>query len=171
MSDELTRVLTFPEHAQLPLDGPWVDEPDKIQWVDPATGLDCLVRRNMRNGVLCGYVGVPAEHPAFGLGYDEVQDEYENIWVHGGLTFADSCDEDGGDEAICHVPFPGRPDKVWWFGFDCHHGGDKAPALDARFIAMGAAHLVDTSEVYRTVEYVQKDVARLASQLMGLQKR
>lgn len=33
--------------------------------------------------------------------------------VHGGLTYSDRCHDD-----ICHVPAPGEPDDVWWFGFD-----------------------------------------------------
>ena len=27
-------------------EGPWQDEPDKVVWVDPATGLDCMAKRN-----------------------------------------------------------------------------------------------------------------------------
>lgn len=50
--------------------GPWHDEPDKIQWVDEETGLDCLIVRN-HGGALCGYVGVPDGHPAYGVGYSD----------------------------------------------------------------------------------------------------
>lgn len=46
-------------------DGPWQDEPDKKQWRDPETGLPCLIVRGP-GGALCGYVGVPANSPAFG---------------------------------------------------------------------------------------------------------
>jgi hypothetical protein len=52
-------------------EGPWQSEPDKIQWQDPDTGYPCLIVRNgMSMGFLCGYVGVPANHPAHGLSYD-----------------------------------------------------------------------------------------------------
>src|SRR5258707_18375 len=46
--------------------GPWDAEPfNKVVWVDPATGLDCmLIRGGM--GAWCGYVGVPKEHPWHG---------------------------------------------------------------------------------------------------------
>lgn len=49
--------------------GPWQDEPDKRQWQDEATGLPCLIVRGPV-GALCGYVGVPPDHPAYGLSYD-----------------------------------------------------------------------------------------------------
>jgi hypothetical protein len=49
--------------------GAWQDEPDKMQWPDEATGLPCLIVRN-RLGALCGYVGVPETHAAYGLNYD-----------------------------------------------------------------------------------------------------
>jgi hypothetical protein len=56
--------------------------------------------------------------------------EEDYIYVHGGLTFADSCSdevrEDGG--GICHIPYPGRPADVWWLGFDCAHCDDLSPA-------------------------------------------
>ena len=46
-------------------DGAWVDEPDKAQWRDEATGLPCLLVRNQA-GALCGYVGVYPQHPYWG---------------------------------------------------------------------------------------------------------
>ena len=79
-------------------EGPWIAEPDKMQWQDEATGLPCLVVRN-NGGALCGYVGVGMRHPMFGQHYDEPE-----VSVHGGLTFAGECantkDESKG---ICHV--------------------------------------------------------------------
>lgn len=50
--------------------GPWQDEPDKVQWLDPVTNYPCLIVRSQVSGSLCGYVGVPKEHPAYGLDYD-----------------------------------------------------------------------------------------------------
>lgn len=50
--------------------GAWQNEPDKVQWVDAATGLDCLIVRN-NGGALCGYVGVPEAHPLHGISYNE----------------------------------------------------------------------------------------------------
>lgn len=60
-------------------DGPWQSEPDKIQWQDEATGLPCLIVRGPV-GALCGYVGVPKTHPAYGLHYDGCTTEAANEW-------------------------------------------------------------------------------------------
>ncbi len=121
--------------------GPWQHECDKIQWVDDDTGLDCLLVRN-QFGAWCGYVGVPENHPAFGkqygaclLGCSEDDDCYDHsvehiASVHGGVTFADFCHE-GPPETearrVCHVAFEGRPERVFWFGFDCAHWQDLHP--------------------------------------------
>lgn len=45
--------------------GAWEDEPDKVVWVDEATGLDCMARRGPV-GAWCGYVGVTEVHPWHG---------------------------------------------------------------------------------------------------------
>ena len=139
--------------------GPWWDEPDKVQWIDPATGLDCLMVRNGW-GAWCGYVGLPPGHPLHGVDYDVV-----DVDVHGGLTFAASCDdeapEDGG---ICHVPFPGRPVDVWWLGFDCGHAWDLQPAMEERSRRLGY-HSRLSDEVYRDWSYVADQVRDLALQL------
>lgn len=65
-----------------PVPDPWDNEPDKVQWIDPATDLDCLAVRNPI-GAWCGYVGVPNDHPYYGQPYDDIP-----VSVHGGLTFA-----------------------------------------------------------------------------------
>ena len=156
-------------------DGPWNEEPDKIQWIDEATGLDCLIVRN-RLGALCGYVGVPPEHPWHGIGYSTPlsgdADDYEHrpdylTDVHGGLTYADRCQEDAPAESgICHVPLPGRHPDAWWFGFDCAHSCDVVPGIEAREREMGFGPRVRMPyEAYRTVAYVKAECAKLAAQL------
>jgi len=131
--------------------GPWDTEPDKAQWVDPTTGLDCLIHRN-RMGALCGYVGLPPDHPLHGADCDTV-----DVKVHGGLTYSDRC-QDTGDESrgICHVSEPGRPHDVWWLGFDCAHWQDRLPGLNL------------SGPVYRDVGYVKAEVEWLAAQLATL---
>lgn len=155
-------------------DGPWQAEPDKIQWVDEATDLDCLIVRN-RLGALCGYVGVPPEHPWHRKDYsDKVVaggDEWDGridgiIDVHGGLTYADACQKDADEaEGICHVPLPGRSPDMWWFGFDCAHSHDVVPWVDARDRESGREPLGSWGDAYRTVSYVRGQCARLAQQL------
>lgn len=149
-------------------DGPWRSEPDKAQWIDAETGLDCLIVRN-RHGSLCGYVGVPEGHPNFAEDYDDV-----DVNVHGGLTFSELClgvAADAEATEICHVPAAGRPDHVWWFGFDCAHAFDLAPGMEALLRSVpnlpqreGDVRFHDT---YRDWEYVVGEVRHLAKQLHG----
>lgn len=161
--------------------GPWDSEPDKIQWVDPDTGLDCLMVRNHFHS-WCGYVGVPEGHVAYKADYDEVP-----VSVHGGLTYGDVCmasdEEDGPSAGICHVPEPGRPEHVYWLGFDCGHAFDFQPGLHAmerrvmpdllsKYGKTDYDHEAAMShkdewhvEKYRTMDYVRTEVCGLAAQL------
>ncbi len=147
--------------ADLP-PGPWMEEPDKAHWVDKATGLDCLIVRAGSLGHLCGYVGVPPEHPWHGYGYDRVPAD-----AHGGLTFADACGH-GEDEAagICHVPAPGRPDNVWWLGFDCAHYRDLSPGMYVGQLSVPEQYrMPDVMQgEYRTFDWVKAEVEQLAAQ-------
>lgn len=137
--------------------GEWDREPDKVQWIDEATGLDCLLNRSSL-GNWCGYVGVPTSHPLHGKDYEAIDG---NIDVHGCLTFANSS-MDTGDESkgICHVAEAGRPDHVWWFGFDCAHSGDLCPRHSNGF--HGYDH-------YRNMAYVESETVSLAKQLAAIQ--
>lgn len=86
----------------------------------------------------------------FGKDYSEVEAE-----VHGGLTFANACQgQEENPFGICHIPEAGRPEKVWWFGFDCAHCFDLSPW-----------YRVAEDDVYRTLEYVKGECAQLARQL------
>lgn len=167
---------TFDRHPTHP--GPWVDECDRAQWVDPATDLDCLVLRN-RVGAWCGYVGVPPGHPFHGVGYHECALSQRcgesfcphspgyRMDVHGDLTFSSFCHEGAGLDAICHVPLPGREPHVFWLGFDCSHHMDLAPhdARDAAEERYGWSRELVDGRAYRDFGYVRDQCARLAQQL------
>lgn len=147
--------------------GPWDTEPDRVEWTH--AGLPCLAVRN-HHGAWCGYAAVPPGHPLHGKGYDNV-----DVDVHGGLTYSEFCRGE-----ICHVSAPGEPDNVFWFGFDCHHGGDFGPGMHAMFRKHGdpfgqpeyddaqAATSGQYVDVYRTLDYVQAETNRLADQLAAL---
>lgn len=164
MSHEKSYTTQQGEKAKWP-PGPWTNEPDKVQWVDDATNLDCLAVRN--GGAWCGYVGVPPSHPYFGKDYSDVD---TGISVHGGLTFSGACRK-GGDpsEGICHVPAKGRP-EVHWLGFDCNHSGDLDPSRLAWNIGWREKNpqfgpQIGDNATYRTLDYVRGEVASLAKQL------
>lgn len=145
-------------------DGPWASEPDKVSWTDGTTGRPCLIHR-ARMGALCGYVAVDPGHPAYGKHYDHSL--LDDIRVHGGLTFADRCSEHATEEyGICHVPQPGQPHDVWWFGFDCAHAWDLIPDMAERYRAIGIDR--DSEDVYRDVAYVTEQCELLAVQLVAL---
>lgn len=141
--------------------GPWDGEPDKVSWTDAATGRPCLIVRN-RLGGLCGYVAVDPGHSLHGAGYDDA-----HVDVHGGLTYSDRCHEaDTEASGICHVPAPGQPEDVWWFGFDCVHAGDLAPGMLASSRRVGLGTGVYRNDTYRAVDYVVREVEGLARQLV-----
>lgn len=129
--------------------GEWKDEPDKLHFVDKVTDMDCLVVRGP-SGALCGYVAVDETHPAFKADYNRVEVE-----CHGGLTYGDMCQGEGGH--ICHVPRLGKPDHVFWLGFDCAHSGDISPSYRSDF------HSYD--DRYRSISYVISQCQELARQL------
>lgn len=144
---------------------PWETEEDRYEWRDERTGLPCLIVRNPE-GALCGYVAVPPGHPWHGVAYSDCMSTprcaepwcehlpQERLRVHGGLTYSGRC-----EGYICHVPAPGAPDDVWWFGFDCAHAGDLVPRLSE--IYPGERWHCE----YRDVTYVRAEVALLAEQL------
>ncbi len=135
--------------------GPWKDEPDKVQWEDKKTGLPCLAVRNPQLGHWCGYVGVAEGHKYFGVDYEEVC-----VDVHGSPTFSEFCQPEESEEVgICHLPGENEPDRVWWIGFDCNHVSDYAPA------DKWGALLCQGSHNYKTLDYVKQQCENLALQL------
>jgi len=147
--------------------GPWDEEPDKKQWEDPDTGLPCLIVRN-GSGALCGYVGVSSDHPYYKVGYSGCPQNCGEDWcehsptyciqVHGGLTFSDRCGPGPEEHSICHIS---EQDDVWWLGFDCGHSHDFIPGTTSlNFNSPGSS--------YRTIQYVEEEVAKLAAQLKNL---
>lgn len=161
----------FPERVDRSAwgDGPWQDEPDKVQWTDDATGLPCLTVRNTM-GSWCGYVGVAEGHPLYQVSYGACVYGHEDCYdhapdgmleVHGGITFSDMCADDQQPYGVCHIPEPGQPDHVWWLGFDTAHCNDLAPSM--------AQYYSHERDVYRTLEYVQNECTALARQLAALE--
>lgn len=182
--------------------GEWQAEPDKRQWQDEKTKLPCLIVRGP-SGALCGYVGVAPGHPLHGSAYgakttlpretlvrlltdrevlslysDDLDSE-EGISVesilpaHGGITFAEACVHGAESSGICHVPAPGEPDNVWWFGFDCAHAGDFTPGTNHRLPAdlrdhIGAPTGWGRTIQYRNVGYVEAECRTLAEALASL---
>ena len=127
---------------------PWEHEPDNEEWVDQATGYTCLVWRHLTLGSLNGYVSIPKGHPVHGTSYKDIAGFLD---VHGGLTYSNE-DEETGE---------------WMFGFDCAHGGDFSPKLEATLMRYRDKDGLEyrTFGEYRTFEWVKEQVVGLANQL------
>mgnify|MGYP001616638723 CR=1 FL=1 len=122
--------------------GEWDNEPDRVDFIHAK--FSCFILRNYL-GSWCGYVGVPSNHPYYEKDYNNL-----DIDVHGGLTYAGSC-----NESICHIPEEGMPDDVWWLGFDTGHYMDICPSINLTF----------GDGVYRDMEYMISETKKLAEQL------
>lgn len=157
------------------IDGEWQSEPDRLEWRDEKTGLPCLIIRN-NMGALCGYVGVDQSHPWYGINYGGCLEKCgEDGWhdhntpervinIHGGLTYSGECSNN-----ICHIPQEGEPDTVFWFGFDTAHSGDYIlPTKE--LLDKGFSILFGEKGHYKNIEYVKKEVTKLAKQLAKLKK-
>lgn len=160
----LTRVYTNPDMDRSEWGpGPWDEEPDKISWTDEETGLPCLLVRNQMSA-WCGYVAVEPGHPLHGKDYEVASD----LHVHGGLTFSSFCQEDGDENhSICHIPEPGKPDRVYWFGFDAAHAHDLVPSYTRFWQQLG--YNSDRHFSYRTAAYMRTECERLARQLKDIE--
>lgn len=121
---------------------PWSTEPDRLEWTDKATGLRCVIRRQVHHGLghLCGYVALAPGHPLHGQNGDGL-----GVDVHGGITWSGTLRDE--------------PAGLWWFGFDCAHFGDLVPGM--------LRHGIGRGDVYRDLAYVQAECARLAAYLAG----
>lgn len=143
--------------------GPWSKEADKLAWVDPATGLQCIIRRSAR-GFLSGYVAIPRHHPLFGFRADAVPKTVAT--AHGGLNYAAPCDVSAPEEpSICHIQdthaIDGSTDE-WWFGFSCDQVTDLIPDDGAHAAKAQQAGL---EQEYRDERYLFGQCTSLAAQL------
>lgn len=142
-------------------DGPWIHEPDEVQYQDVDTDLPCLIKRNY-TGALCGYVGVLPGHKLHGINYhyNKLDELYSTLDVHGGVTYTGLCDVSRSCKfyGVCNDTDPEEPKHIiWWIGFDCNHFQDFAPACNIG--------LNDRLYNYRTISYVKEECSKLAKQL------
>jgi hypothetical protein len=133
-----------------------------------AFGLKTAIRFHSDLKIWNGYVGVPKEHPLYGMSDDDLY----LLRAHGGITWSED-----------HVPGE-EPDGLWWFGFDTAHYTDVVPGFDELPLAVkervnqqareliAAIFDTDPSLVvgfpdpeYRDAVYVAAETAYLASQL------
>lgn len=86
---------------------------------------------------------------------------------HGGITYAGGCHGE-----ICHTATPGEADKVWWFGFDTAHAGDRSPKIEAVLRLVGSfSPLEHEGDMYWDIDYVKQETNELARQLAEFRGR
>lgn len=141
--------------------GPWTQEPNIATFL--YKGYPCLVIRNPKSAILCGYVGIHPKHPLAQIDYDKI--EMADLNVHGGLTYGNT--NDLWDELTSMK-------NLYWLGFDAGHIDDIIPA---------AEHLNDDEEykmyelltlvtemmdsdrtfekAYRTMDYMKAECEKL----------
>lgn len=153
-------------------EGPWHNEPDRVEFEHQ--GFPCLANRNALL-TWCGYVAVPRGHPLWEVDFPSCSKKKTcktyckhspeaMLEVHGGLTYAGHCQGE-----ICHVPKPGEPDDVWWFGFDCGHAFDLTPGfLTLEKTIPGFKYSMLEHETYRDLVFVKGEIRRLANQLRAM---
>jgi hypothetical protein len=138
-------------------EGPWKHELDYELF--EAHGFNCLISRNPSLFFWCGYVGIPKSHPDHG----KERDEFDDIMVHGGITYAEHC-----QRHICHIPKPGEADHLFWIGFDCGHSFDLAPGYTSSLIPADLRKsMTGENRTYRTYEYAKAETIKLARQLQN----
>lgn len=134
--------------------GPWDDEPqDRVEWVDDATGLRCLIVRN-EQGAWCGYVAVPAGHPWHGLGHPDLDhvDVHDKVTWNGPWVPLDPFSEWTID-----------PDAASWVGFSCQGAYDLYP-VKAWVAQLKARPDNLRGLTYRTQAFAMEQAADLARQ-------
>ena len=134
-------------------DGPWNQEPDRVEWIDN-TGLSCLVERYGRLGTLNGYVGVDSTHPLFQKDYHNWRGDFR---AHGGITWASFFNKEDASHFVEH----NKKIRLWWIGFDCSHGFDCIPLYQNKFFGGIGADIQN----YRSLSYVKKECLFLAKQI------
>lgn len=155
---------------------PWENEPNEASF--EADGLQCRIVRAPL-GHLCGYVGVPSEHPWFGLPYNAlIKPTKDMLGPRDKNDFGPIdllCAALSGKDIEKEMPLllalrvhggvtwandhcPDNEDKTrWWFGFDCAHAGDLSPETEKWY-----------KGTYRTLEYVVAECQSLAVQLVKI---
>jgi len=130
--------------------GPWVDEPDLVEWQHEPSQYPCLLLRQAEMGAWCGYAGVPPGHPLYGKTASKIN---RIVHVHCGVNFAEHA-------KTTYTLDPAFKD-CWFFGFDAAHANQD---LIPQYIQMGLQGLIKDT-VYRDFRYMREQAEILAQGL------
>lgn len=142
------------EYDIKPKINPWETEPNFLEFVDESTGYRCFIQRHPEFKHLCGYVELPKEHKLYGKDYMDNEEIFNEIDVHGGVTYTNEIKFKQQNYTIDYV-----------VGFDCAHAGDYSPYF-LPFLGMNKRI---ANETYKDIEYVTNECKNLAKQLKELE--
>lgn len=78
------------------------------------------------------------------------------LTAHGGITYSDK-----GNNRIGHK----IDKKIWWFGFDCAHSGDRS-LFTKKYLEITKEFASNhENDIYRNIDYVMEECKSLAKQL------
>lgn len=132
---------------------PWETEPNFLEFVDEDTGYKCFIQRHPELKHLCGYVELPKEHKLYGKDNMDNEEIFNEIDVHGGVTYTGEIRFKQQNYTIDYV-----------VGFDCGHWTDYVP-----FSLPWAMNKIIANETYKDIEYVTNECKNLAKQLKELE--
>jgi hypothetical protein len=157
--------------------GPWNKEPDLVTFFYKEDNilLPCLLLRHPSTGCWDGYVGVTEENPYYQVDWEKIPKTIKKIASINFSQFDDYRDEQFK-----------RGIRYWYFGFNLPLDGSINPGMEAtdrrnaeevgekilRFFGLGreSQQSGGRKEEYKTLEYVEKIVEKLAKKLIGEQK-
>jgi len=136
-------------------EGEWLEEPDLVNWDDPATGLECMAIREDEMGHWCGYVRVARGHPLFGKLRLAIE-EHDDLQVHGGITYAylGRYDVEHPERSLRSYHQSSDPRGEWWLGFDTAHARDYSPNLPVLLLTANLARLTEDPIFKRVMERI-----------------
>ncbi|MGL5716241.1 MAG: hypothetical protein ACRCX2_24700 [Paraclostridium sp.] len=132
---------------------PWETEPDFLEFIDESTGYKCFIQRHPELKHLCGYVELPKEHKLYGKDNMDNEEIFNEIDVHGGVTYTNEIRFKQQNYTIDYV-----------VGFDCAHAGDYLPF----FLPWGMNKII-WNDTYKDIEYVTNECKKLAKKLKELE--
>ena len=148
-----------------------------------AHGLRCVAIAGITTGHRCGYVGLPREHPLYGVHYEQgtpvLREMFErakrgDIGERGVIPLVIYAMQDEGKEPTPDIAFdvhgsityseadpkyPVESDGLWWYGFDCGHCDDAPDLVLLRKTEVGRRRLAIERKFLRDMDRVVRDLA------------
>lgn len=131
----------------------WKTEPNSLEYMNEE--FHCLILRHPEFLHLCGYVGIPKEHPLYLVNYISDDNPIDELECHGGVTFTGN-------------NLKGMKEDFWYIGFDCAHYMDYQPGLDKILSSIPTFTESSTlfgQKVYRDIDFVKNEITSLVEQI------